>query len=134
VELLEGLKTRKSIRAFRTDPVPRDVLTEVLETARWSPSWGNTQPWELVVVEGEKVKQITGELVAAYEKKNPPNPDIAMPATFPDAYKTRYMACASGLFGTMGIARDDKASRLAHYGEDDRGVRCAGHNLRHLPF
>ena len=37
-----------------------------------------------------------------------------MPATFPDAYKTRYQACAAGLFGTMRIAQDDKASRVAH--------------------
>ena len=44
----------------------------------------------------------------------PPNPDVPMPQTFPDAYKARYMACATGLFGTMGIARDDKASRWAH--------------------
>jgi nitroreductase len=114
MELLEALKTRKSIRAFKTDPVPRALLTEIIETARWSPSWGNTQPWELVVVEGEKVKQLTGALVAAYEKMIPPNPDVPMPATFPDAYKTRYKACAAGLFGTMGIAQDDKASRLTH--------------------
>jgi nitroreductase len=121
MELLEALKTRKSIRAFKTDPVPRALLTEILEAARWSPSWGNTQPWELVVVEGEKVKQLTGELVAAYEKKIPPNPDVPMPATFPDAYKTRYMACAAGLFGTMGVARDDKASRLSHMVKMTRG-------------
>lgn len=114
MEVAEALKTRKSIRAFKSDPVPPALLTEILEAARWSPSWGNTQPWELVVVQGEKVKQLTVELVAAYEKKIPPNPDVPMPATFPDAYKTRYMACAAGLFGTMGVARDDKASRVAH--------------------
>ena len=108
MELLEALKTRKSIRAFKTDPVPRALLKEIIEAARWSPSWGNTQPWELMVVEGEKVKQLTGELVAACEKMIPPNPDVPMPATFPDAYKTRYKACAAGLFGTMGIARTTK--------------------------
>ncbi len=65
-------------------------------------------------MEGAKVKQLTEELVAAFEGKVPPNPDVPMPQTFPDAYKARYMACATGLFGTMGIARDDKASRWAH--------------------
>jgi nitroreductase len=114
MELFEAVKTRKSIRAFKSDPVPRALLTKVLEAARWSPSWGNTQPWELVVVAGQKVKQLTGELVAAYEKKIPPAPDLPMPSTFPDAYKTRYTACATGLFGSMGVARDDKAARLAH--------------------
>lgn len=114
MELLEGLATRKSIRAFTSQTVPRDLIIRILDMARWSPSWGNTQPWELVVVEGAKVKQLTQELVTAFEKEVPPNPDVPMPQTFPDAYKARYMACAAGLFGTMGIAREDKASRWAH--------------------
>jgi nitroreductase len=114
MDLLEGLTTRKSIRAFTPQAVPRALLTRILDTARWSPSWGNTQPWELVVVEGAKVKQLTQEVAAAFEGKVPPNPDVPMPQTFPDAYKARYTACAVGLFGTMGIARDDKASRWAH--------------------
>ncbi len=114
MELLEGLTTRRSLRAFTSQTVPRDLITRILDTARWSPSWGNTQPWEVVVAEGTKVKQLTQELVAAFEGKVPPNPDVPMPQTFPDDYKARYMACAAGLFGTMGIARDDKASRWAH--------------------
>jgi nitroreductase len=114
MELLEGLTTRKSIRAFTSQAVSRELITQILDTARWSPSWGNTQPWELVVAAGLKVKQLTQELMAAFEEKVPPNPDVPMPESFPDAYKTRYMACAAGLFGTMGIARDDKASRWTH--------------------
>ena len=114
MEMLVALKTRKSIRAFKAEPVGRELITQVLEAARWSPSWGNTQPWELVVVAGDQVKRLTAELVATYEGKLPPNPDVTMPGTFPDVYKERYMACAAGLFGTMGVARDDKASRWAH--------------------
>jgi nitroreductase len=121
MELSEALQTRKSIRAFKSDPVPRALLTQILEEARWSPSWGNTQPWELVVVEGQKVRQLTGELVAAFKSGVPANPDVSMPKTFPDAYHSRYMACAAGLFGTMGIARDDKASRRAHMENMARG-------------
>jgi nitroreductase len=114
MELSEALQTRKSIRAFKSDPVPRALITQILEEARWSPSWGNTQPWELVVVEGQKVSQLTGELLAAFKSGVPANPDVPMPQTFPDVYHGRYMACAAGLFGSMGIARDDKASRRAH--------------------
>jgi nitroreductase len=114
MELLEALRTRRSIRAFKAQAVGRDLITQILEAGRWSPSWGNTQPWELVVVTGDRVKSLTADLVAAYEGKTPPNPDVPMPGTFPDAYKNRYMACAAGLFGTMGVARDDKASRIAH--------------------
>ncbi len=114
MELLTAMKTRKSIRAFKADAVPQELISQILEAARWSPSWGNTQPWELVVVRGDKVKQLTGEMVAAFQQRVTANPDVAMPATFPDVYKERYMACAAGLFGKMGVARDDKARRIAH--------------------
>lgn len=121
MELLAALKTRKSIRAFKTQAVSRETLTKILEAARWSPSWGNTQPWELVVVQGPKVKELTEEMAAAFQQRVAANPDVAMPATFPDVYKGRYMACAAGLFGTMGVARDDKASRMAHMVKMTRG-------------
>ena len=39
MELLAALKNRRSIRAFKTDPVPKEVITQILEAARWSPSW-----------------------------------------------------------------------------------------------
>ena len=114
MELLAALQDRRSIRAFKTDAVPKEVITQILEAARWSPSWGNTQPWELVVVRGGKVKQLTEEMVTAFQQKAAANPDVPMPGTFPDVYKERYMACAAGLFGSMGVARDDKARRIAH--------------------
>jgi nitroreductase len=114
MELLEGLKTRKSIRAFKPDPVPRELVARVLDAARWSPSWGNTQPWELVVAGGDAATRLTADLAAALEQGKPSDPDVLMPQTFPDAYQERYMACAAGLLGTMGIARRDKARRMAH--------------------
>lgn len=114
MDLLQALRTRKSIRAFKPEPAPRSLITQVLEAARWSPSWGNTQPWELVVVGGDVVRRLTADLVAAFAGKVPRNPDVPMPAAFPDDYQHRYMACAAGLFGTMGIAREDKASRRDH--------------------
>ena len=113
MELLEAVKTRKSIRAFKAEAVPKEVIQRILEASRWSPSWGNTQPWELVVVTGAKVKDLTGELVAAFVQETAANPDVAMPGTFPDIYKERYMACTAGLMGKMGVARDDMASRIA---------------------
>lgn len=114
MELLEALRTRKSIRAFKAEALPRSLITQVIEAARWSPSWGNTQPWELVVVGGETVPRLTADLMAAFEQEVAPNPDVPMPQVFPDDWQSRYMACAAGLFGTMGIAREDKERRLAH--------------------
>ncbi|MFP3868561.1 MAG: nitroreductase [Desulfobacteraceae bacterium] len=114
MKILKGLKKRRSIRAFKPDPVPREELLELIDAARWAPSWGNTQPWELVVAGGNTVKQLTAEFVEAVSHKVPPNPDIPMPDTFPEAAKSRYMTVAKELFELMGIAREDKAARQAH--------------------
>lgn len=49
-EFMRILTTRRSIRKFRSDPIPDEMLSQVLEAVRWSPSWANTQCWEVVVV------------------------------------------------------------------------------------
>ena len=52
MDLIEAIKTRKTIRAFKSDAVPQSILREILDAARNSPSWGNTQPWEFAAVSG----------------------------------------------------------------------------------
>jgi nitroreductase len=44
------LRSLRAVRSFRPDPVPREVVDDILEVARWSGSAGNRQPWELVVI------------------------------------------------------------------------------------
>ena len=65
MELLEAIKSRKSIRAFKPDQVPREVLTELLEVARWAPSGTNTQPWEFFVL----TEKVLDELSHAFVEK-----------------------------------------------------------------
>jgi 5,6-dimethylbenzimidazole synthase len=48
--LLSLLRTRRSIRRFRSDPVPEEMITRLVEAATWAPSAGNRQAWRLVVV------------------------------------------------------------------------------------
>jgi|Deesub1362A_J573_1020465.scaffolds.fasta_scaffold00091_54 nitroreductase len=48
--VLENIKRRASIRRFRPDPVPTELLTQLIEAARWAPSAGNLQPWHFYVV------------------------------------------------------------------------------------
>ena len=58
------LKFRRSVRGFRNESVPRDVIEKILDAARWAPSGGNTQPWEFIVVENRETIQ---ELARLYE-------------------------------------------------------------------
>ena len=82
MELLEDIKSRKSIRAFKPDPVPKSLLTELLDIARWSPSSANTQPWEFFVLTGEvldNLNQTMIEKVGSGEIMKPrPDPDMDM--------------------------------------------------------
>jgi nitroreductase len=50
-DFLELVKSRRSIRVFKPDPVPRETIEKILEAARWAMSGANGQPWEFVVVQ-----------------------------------------------------------------------------------
>jgi coenzyme F420-0:L-glutamate ligase/coenzyme F420-1:gamma-L-glutamate ligase len=56
LDLLEVVRLRRSIRKFKSEKVPRDVVRSLLDLARWSPSAHNTQPWRFVVIDDEAVK------------------------------------------------------------------------------
>jgi len=56
-ELVQVLKGRRSIRNFQSQEVPEEVLNLILEAVQWSPSWANTQCWEVVVVKNQDTKQ-----------------------------------------------------------------------------
>jgi nitroreductase len=56
VELLEAIKTRRSIRKYTSDPVDDEKVEAILEAGRWAPSWANTQCWRFIVVRDPKVK------------------------------------------------------------------------------
>lgn len=54
---MKAIHERRSVRKYRTDPVPDEILGEILEAARRSPSWANTQVWRFIVVKDQKVKE-----------------------------------------------------------------------------
>lgn len=62
MEVLEAITKRRSIRAYKNQPVPEDALAKVLESARIAPSAGNRQEYKFVVVKGEAARKA---LVAA---------------------------------------------------------------------
>ena len=68
MEVLEAIKTRRSIRKYKPDPVDDKTLQEVLEAARQAPSWANTQCWRFVVVRNAETK---GQLSDTLNDTNP---------------------------------------------------------------
>jgi nitroreductase len=57
MDLMEAIKTRRSIRNFRETPVPENLLKEVLNAARLAPSAENAQPWKIIVVRDLQTRQ-----------------------------------------------------------------------------
>jgi nitroreductase len=57
MEFYEVLRTRRSIRSYRPDPVPQDALDRVLEAVRISPSGSNRQPWKFILVKDPSLKE-----------------------------------------------------------------------------
>ena len=56
MEFYEVIKTRRSIRSYKSEPVPEDALDRVLDAARIAPSGSNRQPWRFIVVRDSEVK------------------------------------------------------------------------------
>ena len=74
MEVLEAIKTRRSIRKYQTTPVDEQTVEAVLEAARWAPSWANTQCWRFIVVREEAIK---AELAETLTANNPAREAIA---------------------------------------------------------
>jgi nitroreductase len=62
-DFLELVKTRRSIRHYKSDPVPDEDIEKIIEAARWAPSGFNSQLWEFVVVKDPELKGQIAEVV-----------------------------------------------------------------------
>jgi len=57
MDVLEAVKGRRSIRAFKNQDVPAEIVEELIDAARWAPSAGNIQPWEFIIVRKPEIKR-----------------------------------------------------------------------------
>jgi nitroreductase len=83
MNVLEALNARYTVRAFRPDPVGRDTLQKILEAALRTPSWANTQPWEIYVAGGEVLDRLRRTYQEHLKNCVPRNPDLPAPQQWP---------------------------------------------------
>ena len=69
MELLKAIKERKSIRAFKPDPIPKEKIEEILGSSIHAPSAINLQPWEFIVLTGDEKERLSRRLIKAYKEK-----------------------------------------------------------------
>jgi nitroreductase len=60
MDFMDVVSKRRSIRKYRPDPVPEELINQVLEAARLAPSGGNAQPWHFIVVKDPETKKVLG--------------------------------------------------------------------------
>lgn len=89
MDALECIKNRMSIRKFKPEPVANDVLMEVVKTAQWSPSYKNSQPWEVIILSGEKKNALSELMLELLEKGTENCPDLQAPQSWPKAEEAR---------------------------------------------
>ena len=119
----QAITTRMSARAFTAQPVPREVLTQLLELAARSPSGTNTQPWKVYVLQGQSRDSLVHKVCAAHDEIRA-NPDMA--AEYREAYDyypekwvspfiDRRRENGWSLYGLLGIAKGEKDKMHAQH-------------------
>ena len=105
MDIVEAIRQRKSIRAFKPDPVPQSILKEIMEVALRAPSWANTQPWEFAVVAGNKLEDLRKAFLekAVGESKL----DLPGPREFPEPYGSRVRSLGITMADAMAARRRD---------------------------
>jgi nitroreductase len=112
VNIIEAIRTRKSIRDFTADPVPQHILRKIIEVAVRAPSAENSQPWEFTIVAGDILDTIRKANIEKLKSRALPHPDLAAEGLPRDSvYRRRQIEIAKQLFGLMDIPREDLEKR-----------------------
>lgn len=131
MEFKEVLLSRRSVRAFADTPVSREQVERLLGKALESPSWSNTQPYQVALAMGPELEALRSELSQRFAKLTRlqraslpakilakirggvvPDGDFKPILTYPADLQPRRVATGLGLYKLLGIGREDKAARL----------------------
>ncbi len=116
MDVIEAIEQRKSVRVFKPDPVPREILTRILALSLRAPSTDNTQPWEFAIITGDVLENLKTALSARMGQPTEFTPDIPFPVlTYRPPYLDRSRKQGKRVFEAMGVARDDWPKRMEWY-------------------
>lgn len=113
MNVIEAIESRRSIRAFKPDPVSREVLLKILAAANWSPSWADTQPWEVFVAGGETLAKIRERFLARYSDGVPMANDVPRPKEWPPGPLQRMLDFVNARCTAMGVVPGNETEREA---------------------
>jgi nitroreductase len=115
MNVTDAVATRRSIRQFTSQPVEQEKLQRVLAKAQRSPSGGNTQPWNAVILTGQPLADLTAAIKA--KAATAPMGEGHEYDIYPKGLDGRYEAQRRGvgkaMFDALGLGREDGAGRIA---------------------
>jgi len=125
MDVLEAITSRKSIRAFTGQQVPRETVQEILEISQRAPSGTNTQPWHVYICTGDVRQAITDDVLAlAAESKAAQYEDYDYyPPVWNDTHRGRRRGVGWELYGLLGIK---KGARKASAQQGARNFKFFG--------
>jgi len=103
------LKERYSCRAFLQSQVDTATIARMLEIAQRTPSWCNSQPWQVLITRGAATERFR-HAIFEYASGHKPTPDFAFPREYHGVYLERRRACGFQLYESVGIARGDRVA------------------------
>jgi nitroreductase len=111
MELLRGIRTRRSVRAFKDRPIDKPALKKIILAASNAPSYSNTQPWEIAIVAGEKRKKLIEDLRQAVESKMRARPHFPFPKVWPEEMRKRSITHMVRRWEAAGIRQNDREGK-----------------------
>ena len=117
MDVLEAIKSRKSIRAFTDQPAPRKTIQKILAISQRAPSGTNTQPWHVYICAGAVRQALTDDILAlTAESKAAKYEDYDYyPPVWNDTHRDRRRGVGWELYGLLGIKKGDREAS-AHQG------------------
>lgn len=114
MNVYEAVTSRRAVRGFTDETVPRDVLERVLSAAAWSPSGSNIQPWNTYVVTGSRLADLKKRAVERVANGDPwDEREYEMyPAGMKAEYRERRAAFGRERYSALGVAREDNEARM----------------------
>ncbi len=124
-----SVRSRKSVRAYTSDPVSLEEIRAILDIARHAPSGGNLQPWRMIVIAGNELKAVSllGQKAMAANPRGEAGDHPIYPEKVEEPYRSRRYKVGEDMYAILGIARDDKFARLGQMAQNFTffGAPCA---------
>ena len=105
----DALAERWSCRGYLPEPLPRSVIEQILEAAQRTPSWCNTQPWQVAIFSGESIASLRADFASDQRLGS----DIDFPPGYEGVHADRRRAVARQLYEAVGVEWGDREASAA---------------------